>query len=97
MVCTSSDYREEIKIENIYFHKYCCIELCQESTHKSITKTPARPQEELPILSTAEGCGDAKIEDVLALPRTDDDEEVLLIATINPASRTGNTQLHLVS
>lgn len=66
-----------------------------------MTKMPASPQEELPILSTDEGSEDGSNgADLVPVCEVEvDDDEVVLMATINPATTTGNTnpELHFVS
>lgn len=66
-----------------------------------MAKTPARPQEELPILNADEGSEDGNDEaDLAPLCEAElDDDEVVLMATINPARTTGRTnpELHFVS
>lgn len=55
-------------------------------------KTPANPQEELPILSTHDGSGDSSSEEALG---DDEEEEVVLMAIIRPARTTGRTKPEL--
>ena len=55
-------------------------------------KTPASPQEELPILSTHEGSGEGMNE-----PEDDEeDDETVLMAIISPARTIGRTNPELV-
>ena len=77
-----------------YLQKKCWTESCHESTSMSITRTPASPQDELPILNTHEGSEDGNTMD------DEDDDDVVLMAIIRPASTTGRTKpelFHLVS
>ncbi|KAF5452944.1 hypothetical protein F2P56_027895, partial [Juglans regia] len=82
----------------IYLQKNSWTDACHESTSISITKIPARPQDELPILRTQEGSGEGIIE-ALAPPPCADADEVVLIAIISPARTIGRTkpELHFVS
>lgn len=85
---------------SLYLQKNSCTDSCHDSTSNNITKIPASPQDELPILSTHEGSGDGIIE---ALPppcvEIDEHDEVVLMAIISPARTIGRTkpELHFVS
>lgn len=65
----------------------------------SMTKIPASPQDELPILSSTQ----LELDDLCCIPKSDDDddddEEVVLMASIKPARTRGRTnpELHFVS
>lgn len=70
----------------------------------SNNKTPASPKDEFPILRTdeeeeASGSDRNKLDPDLLFPLCTEEEEVVLMATINPTRTTGNTnpELHLVS
>jgi hypothetical protein len=78
----------------LYLQKNSWTESCHDSTSISITKTPASPQGELPILSTQEGSGDG-IKEALEPLRADMEEEVVLMAIISPASTIGRTKPEL--
>lgn len=90
------DLSQSIHI-SIYLQKNSWTDACHESTSISITKMPASPQDELPILNTQEGSGEGIIE-ALAPPCAEADE-VVLIAIISPARTIGRTkpELHFVS
>lgn len=55
-----------------------------------MTKTPASPQEELPILSTHEGSGHGSNDE-----EEDEEEEVVLMAIMRPARSIGRTKPEL--
>lgn len=63
-----------------------------------MTKTPARPQLELPILSTHDGSGEGVQEEPprVDADELDDDEEVVLIAITSPARTMGSTNPELI-
>lgn len=79
-----------------HLQKKCCAEVCSESTNISMIKIPASPHEEFPILSNVNSSGDGETDALL--PLFTELDEVVLMATINPASTTGRTkpELHLV-
>ncbi|GAB4842635.1 hypothetical protein Ancab_012608 [Ancistrocladus abbreviatus] len=74
-------------------------ESCQESTSINIIKTPASPQEELPILSTHEGSDGRMTDSLSPLLDEDDVEDVVRIAIISKASTAGrrSPEFHLMS
>lgn len=76
----------------LYLQKKSCTEPCHESTNRSMSKTPASPQDELPILSTHEGSGEGKNEpDCADDNELEPDDEVVLMAIISPARTIGRT------
>lgn len=75
--------------EMSYLQKKCWTESCQESTSMSMTKIPASPHDEPPILSTQEGSGDGKT-DPLSI---EEEEVVVLMAIIRTARTMGRTKL----
>lgn len=85
-----------------YLQKKCWTESCHESTSISITRTPASPHDELPILNTNEG---SEAGNIIALSddeeaeEEEEEEEVVLMAIIRPASTIGRTkpEFHLIS
>lgn len=80
------------KVVYLYLRKKSCTEPCHESTNKSMIKTPASPQDELPILSTHEGSGEGKNEpDCADGNELEPDDEVVLMAIISPARTIGRT------
>lgn len=83
----------------LYLQKKCWTESCHESTSISITKTPASPHDELPILHTNEGSEAGNIIVLSDDEEEEEEEEVVLIAIIRPASTIGRTkpEFHLVS
>lgn len=81
------------EVDCSYLQKKCCTEACHESINTSMIKIPASPQEELPILSTVDSSGDVDTD--FLLPLCIELYEVVLMATINPASTTGRTKPEL--
>lgn len=83
--------------QTFYLQKNSWTELCHESTSINITKTPASPQLELPILRTHEGSGDGIKEEPPCVDEGElDDDEVVLIAMISPARTMGRTNPELI-
>lgn len=80
----------------IYLQKNSWTDSCQDSTSMSITRIPASPHDEPPILSTHEGSADGINEALPPLCIDDDEEEdVVLMATISPARTIGRTNPEL--
>nr|GFA23388.1 hypothetical protein [Tanacetum cinerariifolium] len=73
-------------------------ECCQYNTNTSIPRIPAKPHDELPILSTHDDEESPSHDDVSL--DDDDEEEAVFMATIKPARTIGRTNPefhHLVS